>query len=75
MIALAPEVSRLAGLREQVRRYLGWARLEKPEVNKLLTDTQRKQLPGKKQESVNNLPEAVVGTYNILIAVDENGDY
>jgi hypothetical protein len=74
VVALAPEVSRLAGLREQVRRYLGWVRLEKPEVIKLLTDTQRKQLPGKKQESVNNLPESVVGTYNILVAVDENGD-
>lgn len=74
VLALAPEVSRLAGLREQVRRYLGWARLEKPEVNKLLTETQRKQLPGKKQESVNNLPEAVVGTYNILIALDEDGN-
>ena len=73
ILALAPEVSRLAGLREQVRRYLGWARLEKPEVIKLLTDTQRKQLPGKKQESVNNLPEGVVGTYNILVAIDEGG--
>ena len=38
-----------------------------------MTDTQRKQLPGKKQESVNNLQEAVVGTYNILTAIDENG--
>ncbi len=74
ILALAPEVSRLAGLREQVRRYLGWARLEKTEVNKLLTETQRKQLPGKKQESMNNLPEAVVGTYNILIALDEDGN-
>lgn len=74
ILALAPEASRLAGLREQVRGYLGWARLENPEVNKLLTDAQRKQLPGKKQASINNLPEAVVGTYNILVAVDENGD-
>ncbi len=73
VLALAPEVSRLAGLREQVRRYLGWARMEKPDVQKLLTDTQRQQLPGKKQEAVNNLPESVVAAYNILAAVDENG--
>jgi uncharacterized protein len=73
ILALAPEVSRLAGLREQVRRYLGWVRMEKPDVQKLLTDTQRQQLPGKKQEAVNNLPESVVAAYNILVAVDEDG--
>ncbi len=73
IIALAPEVSRVAGLREQVRRWLGWARLEKPENFKLLTDSQKKELPGKKQGAANNLPEAVVGAYNILVAVDESG--
>lgn len=73
ILALAPEASRLAGLREQVRRYLGWARMEKPDVQKLLTDSQRQQLPGKKQEAVNNLPESVVAAYNVLVAVDEDG--
>ena len=74
LVALAPDISRLAGLREQVRRWLGWSRLEKPEHLKLLTEHQRKLLPGKKQEATHNLPEAVVGAYNILVAVDENGN-
>jgi len=73
LVALAPEVSRVAGLREQVRRWLGWARLEKPEHSKLLTDIQKKELPKEKQKSANNLPEAVIGAYNILVAVDETG--
>ena len=73
LVALVPEVSRVAGLREQVRRWLAWVRLEKPENFKLLTDTQKKDLPKKKQEAANNLPEAVIGAYNILVAVDEAG--
>ena len=74
LLALAPEASRLAGLREQVRRYLGWVRMEKPDVQKSLTDTQRQKLPGYKQEAVNNLPESVVAAYNILVAVNEDGN-
>lgn len=73
LVALVPEVSRVAGLREQVRRWLGWTRLEKPENYKLLTDSQKKELPKKKQEAANNLPEAVIGAYNILVALDEAG--
>jgi hypothetical protein len=73
ILALVPEVSRVAGLREQVRRWLGWGRLEKPDVFKLLTDQQKKDLPRRKQEAANGLPEAVVGAYNILVVVDEMG--
>ncbi|MCX7707207.1 MAG: hypothetical protein N2204_04290, partial [Anaerolineae bacterium] len=73
LLALAPEVSRMAGLREQVRRYLGWARLERPEHFKLLTASQKKGLPRRKQEVANSLPEAVVAAYHILVAVDEEG--
>lgn len=73
ILALVPEVSRVAGLREQVRRWLGWGRLEQPEVKKLLTDRQQKQLPKERQEAANGLPEAVVAAYNILVAVDDKG--
>jgi hypothetical protein len=73
ILALVPEVSRVAGLREQVRRWLAWGRLEQPEVFKLLTDPQKKELPKRKQEAASGLPEAVVGAYNILVAVDETG--
>ncbi|MCR4407531.1 MAG: DUF499 domain-containing protein [Anaerolineae bacterium] len=73
ILALAPEVSRLAGLREQVRRWLGWERIERGETYKLLTDLQKRELPRRKQEAAHGLPEAVVAAYNILLAVDETG--
>ena len=73
VLTLAPEVSRLAGLREQVRRWLGWKRIEGGDTYKLLTDLQKKQLPRCKQDAATGLPEAVVAAYNILLAVDETG--
>jgi hypothetical protein len=73
ILALAPEAASVAGLREQVRRWLGWGRLERPEMSKLLTDYQRKVLPQKMAEATNNLPEAVIGAYRILVAVSEEG--
>jgi len=73
VLALAPEVSRLAGLREQVRRWLGWDRIEQGDTYKLLTDLQKRELPRRKREAATGLPEAVVGAYNILVAIDETG--
>lgn len=73
LLALTPESASVAGLREQVRNFLAWKKLEDPENYKLLTDYQKQQLPGKKQEATNNLPESVVGAYRILVAVDEDG--
>lgn len=73
VLALVPEAASVAGLREQVRNWLGWKKLEDPENFKLLTDFQKQQLPGKKQEATNNLPESVVGAYRVLVAVDEDG--
>lgn len=74
VIALVPEAASVAGLREQVRNWLAWKKLEEPDNYKLLTDHQKQQLPGKKQEATNNLPESVVGAYRVLVAVDEDGD-
>jgi len=73
VLALVPEVSRMAGLREQVRRWLAWGLLKESGSFKLLTDQQKKRLPSRKREAANGLPEAVVGAYNILVAVDETG--
>lgn len=73
ILALVPEVSRMAGLREQVRRWLAWGLLKESEFFQLLTDQQKKRLPSRKQEAANGLPEAVVGAYNILVAVGEMG--
>lgn len=74
ILALAPEASRVAGLREQVRNWLGWARLERPETHKLLTDEQKRLLPGEKKKTTEHLPEFVVGAYNILLAVNEDNE-
>lgn len=73
IIALVPEFSSVAGLREQVRNWLAWNRLEQSDLYKLMTDRQKKQLPINKKEALNNLPEAVVGAYRILVAIDETG--
>jgi hypothetical protein len=73
LLALAPEVSRLAGLREQVRRWLGWNRIRGSETFKLLTDLQKRDLPRRQNEAAHGLPEAVVATYSVLVAVDETG--
>lgn len=73
ILGLAPEAASVAGLRTQVRQWLGWGRLERPETYKLLTDEQKKLLPKEKGKAENNLPEAVVGAYRILLAVNEDG--
>jgi hypothetical protein len=75
LVAVVPEASHLAGLREQVRRWMGWDRVEQvKEYRKVLTEHQRRELPRRKQEAANNLPEAVVGAYNLLVTVDEAGE-
>ena len=74
LLALAPEAASAAGLREQVRNWLAWKKLEEAENYTLLTDYQKQQLPGKKQEAANNLPESVVGAYRILVALDEENE-
>lgn len=73
ILALVPEASRVAGLREQVRNWLGWARLEQPETHKLLSDEQKRLLPGERKKTTEHLPDFVVGAYNILLAVNEDG--
>jgi hypothetical protein len=73
VLALAPETSRLAGLHEQVRRWLGWIRIKSGEAYPLLTEIQRKDLPRRQKDAAQGLPEAVVAAYNVMVAVDEAG--
>jgi len=74
ILALAPDSAAVAGLREQVRNWLGYGKLEKPEHQRLLNDDQKKTLTRLKQESQNKLPEAVTGAYRILVAVNDTGE-
>lgn len=73
VIALAPDLARLAGLREQVRRFLGWAAVEQGEEKKLLNDLQRKELARRKQAVERDLPDSVRAAYSVLLAVDDQG--
>lgn len=73
VVALAPDLARLAGLREQVRRHLGWAAVEQGEEKKLLNDLQRKELARRKQAVENDLPGSVRAAYSVMLAVDEQG--
>lgn len=73
LVALAPDFSKLAGLREQVRRFLAWKSIETGSEFNLLTDVQKKELPRRKTDAQNNLPEQVHATYSILLAVNEQG--
>ncbi|MGH2458401.1 MAG: DUF499 domain-containing protein, partial [Chloroflexota bacterium] len=73
IIALAPDLARLAGLRERVRRYLGWRAVETGEEQRLLSDSQRKELGRRKLEAQNGLPDAVRATYSVVLAVDDRG--
>lgn len=73
IVALAPDLARLAGLRERVRRYLGWRAVETGEEQRLLSDLQRKELGRRKLEAQNGFPEAVRATYSVVLAVDERG--
>jgi len=73
LVALAPDHARLAGLRDQVRRFLGWRGVETSDEFKLLSDLQRKELARRKQASQDGLPDAVRATYSVLLAVDETG--
>lgn len=73
VIALATDLARLAGLREQVRRFLGWTLVEQGEEKKLLNDLQRKELARRKQAVEKDLPDSVRAAYSVLLAVDDQG--
>ncbi len=74
VIALVPEASRMAGLRNRVREYLAWDRVENvAEYRQALTEQQRRELVQRKGAVAGSLPESAVAAYNLLVAVDESG--
>ena len=74
VIVLAPENSLLAGLRQRIRRILGWQNIESGDDMNLLNGTQKALLLQRKQEDETGILESVTAAYSVLIAVDENGD-
>ena len=74
VIILAPENSLLVGLRQRIRRILGWQNIENGDDMNLLNGAQKVQLFKRKQEDETGIFESVTSVYSVLIAVDEEGE-
>jgi hypothetical protein len=74
VIILAPDNSRLAGVRYQIRKILGWEAIESGDDMNLLTGTQQALLLQRKRDDETGVLDAVKSTYSVLIALDEDGE-
>lgn len=74
VIILAPENSLLIGLRQRIRRILGWQNIESGDDMNLLNGPQKALLLQRKQDDQANILELIISVYSVLISVDENGD-
>lgn len=74
LIALAPDIARLAGLRRSITEYLAWQAVEKSEAGKQLTPALKKSLGERKDSAEKNLPSAVRATYNVVLDLGEDGN-
>ena len=76
VIVLAPENSRLTGLRQRIRRILGWENIESGDDMDLLNKNEplKELLRQRKQEDATGIFESVISAYSVLIAVDEKGE-
>ena len=74
VIVLAPENSLLAGLRQRLRRILGWQNIESGDDMNLLNGPQKALLLQRKQADETDISASVISAYSVLIAVDETGD-
>lgn len=74
VILLAPESSRLAGLRQRIRKILGWQSIESGDDMNLLSEPQKALLLQRKQEEATGMLDSVTATYSALIAAEENGN-
>ena len=74
VIVLAPENSLLIGLRQRIRKILGWQNIQNSDDINLLNPTQEALLLQRKQADETGMLESVISAYSVLIAVDEDGD-
>ncbi len=74
IIILAPENSRLTGLRYQIRKILGWENIKSGEEMNLLTETQKALLLQRKRDDEIGIVDSIKSTYSVLVAVDEEGE-
>jgi hypothetical protein len=73
VIAVAPDRSRLAGLRERVLRGLAWKEVETGDDAKMISELQKKELTRRRKDTEEGLPDAVRATYSVLLAINEEG--
>ena len=73
VIVLAPENSLLTGLRQRIRRIMGWENIEIGDDKNLLNEPQKALLLQRKQEDGTGISESVRSVYGVLIALDEDG--
>ena len=74
VIILAPENSRLAGMRSRIRKILGWEGIESGDEMNLLNTTQQDILRTRKRDDETGILDSVKSAYSVLIAVDEAGE-
>ena len=73
IIILAPENSRLTGLRTQICKVLGWQRIEDGDQMNLLSEAQKALLFQRKEDDANGILGSVKSAYSVLIGLDEDG--
>lgn len=74
VIVLAPEYSRLTGLRTQIRKVLGWQRIEDGDQMDLLNEPQKALLLQRKGNDTSGILDSVKSAYSVLIGLDEDGE-
>ena len=74
VIVLAAENALLVGLRQRIRKILGWESIQNGDDINLLSPEQKTLLPQRKRDDETGILDSVISAYNVLIAVDEDGD-
>lgn len=74
VIVLAAENALLAGLRQRIRKILGWESIQNGDDINLLNPEQKTLLPQRKRDDETGISDSVISAYNVLIAADEDGD-
>lgn len=74
VIVLAAENALLVGLRQRIRKILGWESIQSGDDINLLNPEQKTLLPQRKRDDETGISDSVISAYNVLIAADEDGD-
>ena len=74
IIMLVPDNARLAGLRQRIRKILGWEGIESGDEVNLLSEPQKALLRQRKRDDEAGIADSIKSTYSVLIEVDEAGE-